>query len=210
MRLSFEQVIQVVKNFGGSHLQVKKVGADFEAEMGNILTDTEKYPALFACPMPWGIGESTNTITLKIFCLDIIQKDRANIINVLSDTALILNDLFLYLTEGDDWNLETTLIGNVEPVNNASLDYLAGNSITVDIVVESYSSCEIPMGDIIGPNKECEPVTVSNTDDTYLVEVASGGALELPKTSVNIYVNGVLNATAELITLGNESLNITA
>jgi hypothetical protein len=203
MRLSFEQVIQVVKNFGGSHLQVKKVGADFEAEMGNILTDTEKYPALFACPMPWGIGESTNTITLKIFCLDIIQKDRANIINVLSDTALILNDLFLYLTDGDDWNLETTLIGNVEPVNNASLDYLAGNSITVDIVVESYSSCEIPMGDIIGPNKECEPVTVSNSDDTYLVEVASGGVLELPDTTYKVYFNGVLQSSFSVPTLNN-------
>lgn len=210
MRLSFEQIIGIIKDFGGAHLQVKKVGADFESEMGVILTESEKYPALFASPLPFQFGENTNTITLKIFCLDVIQKDRQNIINVLSDTALILNDLFLYLTEGEDRDLETTLIGDVEPINNAQLDYLAGNSMIVSIVVESYSSCEIPMGSIIGPSGECLPAEVFNSDNSYFEEVKSGGSLQLPDTQIKVFVNGVLNTVFNVVTLGNDTINIHA
>jgi hypothetical protein len=210
MRLSFEQIIGIIKDFGGAHLQVKKVGADFESEMGVILTESEKYPALFASPLPFQFGENTNTITLKIFCLDVIQKDRQNLIGVISDTALILNDLFLYLTEGEDRDLETNLIGDVEPINNSQLDYLAGNSMVVSITVESYSSCEIPMGDIMGESRECLPVEVFNSDNSYFEEIKSGSVLQLPDTIVTIFVNGILNKTVNIVTLGNDTLNITA
>lgn len=52
--------------------------------------------------------------------------------------------------------------------------------------------------------------TVKNSDNSYSTTVASGGTLTLPNTTYDIYVNGVLNQTVTLITLKNETLNITA
>ena len=182
---SLEQIVEFITAWGGAHLCVKKVGVDFESEMGAILTQDERYPALFvALDEGQILDENTNTLTITVFCLDVIQKDRNNIVHILSDTGLILNDLYLEFKDGDSWDFDAELIGNITRVNNSQLDYLAGNKMTLDILVDSYSACEIPVGDFLHPVEPCDPSTVRNSDNTYNVEVASGETLVLPDITV--------------------------
>lgn len=54
----------------------------------------------------------------------------------------------------------------------------------------------------------CADATVRNSDFTYKTTVASGGTLELPDTTYNIYLDGVLNQTFAIPTLKNETINI--
>jgi hypothetical protein len=52
-------------------------------------------------------------------------------------------------------------------------------------------------------------VVVSNSNDSYLVTTSAN--LELPNTTVNVYVDGILNQTGTIITLDpNSVINITA
>jgi hypothetical protein len=52
-------------------------------------------------------------------------------------------------------------------------------------------------------------ITVSNSNDTY--SVTTDENLELPNTTVNVYVDGILNQTGTIVTLDpNQTINITA
>jgi hypothetical protein len=52
-------------------------------------------------------------------------------------------------------------------------------------------------------------ITVSNSNDTY--SVTTDENLELPNTTVNVYVDGILNQTGSVVTLDpNQTINITA
>lgn len=54
----------------------------------------------------------------------------------------------------------------------------------------------------------CSDATVRNTDSTYSVTVASGGTLILADTVFNFYVNGVLDQTATVASMVNQTFNI--
>jgi hypothetical protein len=54
----------------------------------------------------------------------------------------------------------------------------------------------------------CENATVHNSDYTYVESVVSGGDLELPDTQVNLYIDGVLVDSQNVVTLSNAILNV--
>jgi len=138
------EVIKRLETFCNSHLQVKKFGADFLEQLGNFATQDEKYPIVFVnVPNSTTLGENLNTFSLEIYCLDIIQKDRDNIITILSDTQLILNDIYLELQTGTDLTIDVTN-ASLTPLNNDLLDYVAGWVMTLDIEVETYCVTDIP------------------------------------------------------------------
>lgn len=139
------EVIKRLENFCNSHLQVQKFGADFLEQLPNFATQDEKYPIVFVnIPNSATVGENLNTYSLDIYCLDIIQKDRDNIITILSDTQLILNDIYLDLQTGTDWTIDVTA-ASMTPLNNDLLDYAAGFVMTLDIEVETYCVTDIPV-----------------------------------------------------------------
>ena len=55
----------------------------------------------------------------------------------------------------------------------------------------------------------CEDATVTNSNNSYTDTVASGGTLVLPDTTVNVYVNNVLDQSVTFATLSNQIINIT-
>lgn len=54
----------------------------------------------------------------------------------------------------------------------------------------------------------CASATVRNTDSTYSTTVASGGTLILADTTFNFYVNGVLDQTATVASMIDQTFNI--
>lgn len=139
------EVIKRLETFCNSHLQVQKFGADFLEQLPNFATQDEKYPIVFVnIPNSATVGENLNTYSLDVYCLDIIQKDRDNIITILSDTQLILNDIYLDLQTGTDWTIDVTA-ASMTPLNNDLLDYAAGFVMTLDIEVETYCVTDLPI-----------------------------------------------------------------
>jgi hypothetical protein len=117
----------------------------------------------------------------------------------------------------------------LEPFTDRFENKLAGWAMTFDVIVVSdmticdtgfTSGCPnvtVTDGDetiqvLAGGTYTCEggttEITVSNSNNTY--SVTTDENLVLPNTTVNVYVNGVLNSTGTIVTLDpSEEINIT-
>lgn len=176
--------------------------------MPNFATIDEKYPVVFVTPTSDTENLNTNQFTVDIYCVDLIQADRANLNNIISDCQLILKDIYVYYTNDNDIELDVVGSASMSPLNNLDLDYVAGWVMSITFEVASYGSCAIPMNPI-SPNPPivCEDATVTNSDGTYLTTVASGGLLVLPDTTYNFIVNGVTTSVT-VPSIKDETFNI--
>ena len=143
--ISLQSTINKIEAFYNSHLQVKKVGSDFKEQMTNFATKDEKYPIVFIVPISVSNTENTNIFTFDIYCFDIIQKDRANIITILSDTHQILMDLYNYFTFSKDLSMDVSGIPSFTALNNDLLDYAAGYVMTITLEVSNWTDCQVPL-----------------------------------------------------------------
>lgn len=54
----------------------------------------------------------------------------------------------------------------------------------------------------------CEAGTVENSNQTFSEEVASGGTLSLPDTTINVFINGNLNQSETAPAMIDLDINI--
>ena len=144
---SYIRVLTALELFSKEHLQVKRFASDFPEQLPNFSSETEQYPIIFVSPTNSIFKRNQNTFELTIYCYDLIQDGRDNINTILSDTNTILNDLYLWLRDGDVGGLEVLNEINCTPINNALLDYVAGWQMNLVIEVDTYNVCEIPFND---------------------------------------------------------------
>lgn len=144
--ISYQSLINKIITFYNNHLQVKKVGSDFVEQLPNFATKDEKYPLVFIAPIDATPGAEgfTTDIQLEIYCMDIIQKDRANINTILSDCHLILNDLYVWFTDSNDYSFDIVTPPTMRPLNNDLLDYAAGWVMTITCTIDNYTDCQVP------------------------------------------------------------------
>lgn len=147
MITSWITIIDHLQQFCDIHPLKPRFMAEFSEQMPNFATESEKYPILFLSPSSITLGENVDIYTVNVWCWDIIQKDRENINYILSDTALVLNDLKKYLMEGDDTRFDILIDAILTPYNNGLLDYTAGWQMTIDIEVDTYCLPEIGLDD---------------------------------------------------------------
>jgi hypothetical protein len=196
---SYYALLNKLETFFNNHLQVKKFGGEFREQMPNFSTMDERYPLVYVVPTSEISGMNTNVFTLEVYCVDIIQKDRANINTILSDTQLILNDLYLYYTDGTDLSVTVLTDPTMTPLNNFDLDYVAGWVGTFTFEVDQYSVCAIPVEPITPSTPSCEPasylVEYENGTDIQEGTIPSGGSLTIQVPNPT----ECLPATVELI-----------
>ena len=96
---SYISLLNKIEAFCNAHLQIKKYKGEFREQMPNFATTDEKYPVVFVVPTSDTETLELNQFTLDIYCVDIIQKDRANLNTIVSDCHLILKDLYIYFKE---------------------------------------------------------------------------------------------------------------
>lgn len=173
---SYQALINKIEAFYNAHLQVKKVGSDFAEQMPNFATKDEKYPIVFIAPITAIATQNTNTLSLEITCLDIIQKDRANITVILSDCHQILVDLVNYFTFSDDYSFDILGTPSIVPLNNQILDYAAGWVMTLDVDMSNWTDCQVPLESPIVIS--CDTISVTYQlvgEEPVTVEVESSG-----------------------------------
>lgn len=169
---------------------------------------------------------------VSILAMDILDgKEKYDIEPSIMNAMLqALNRVYEVMTRGD-LNPDYIMIDGaptLEPFTDRFENKLAGWAMTFDVVMMSEmtvcdtgftSGCPnvtVTDGDetiqvLAGGTYTCEggvaEVVVSNSNDTYSVTTSTN--LELPNTTVNVYVNGTLNSTGTIVTLDpNETINI--
>lgn len=147
MNTTYIRILRAIELFAKEHLQIQKFSSDFPEQLPNFATKDEAYPILYVSPSNAVFDLNTNRFDLRVFCYDVIQKDRTNINTILSDTNSILNDLVLWLREGDLAGIDLINEPNVSPINNDLLDYVAGWELTLTLEVDTYTVCDIPFNE---------------------------------------------------------------
>jgi hypothetical protein len=205
--ISYLQAVNVIKTFADQHLQVNKFDFEFKEQMQNLATLNEAYPFVYVVPVASDTIVNVNEFDVEIYCVDRLQKDRTNVNYVISDCNQILNDLVLWLEEGQN-DIEIVGTATQTPINNDLLDYVGGWVLRVRLQVEKIGLCEIPLnGETPPPPPGCEDAVVKNSDGSYTELVASGGTLVLPDTTYNFIINGV--TTSETVaSLDSNTFNI--
>ena len=184
---SYITLLSKIEQFCNAHLQIKKYGGEFREQMPNFSTKDEKYPVVFVEPISDLEDLNTNQFSINVYCVDIIQKDRANLNSIVSDCQLILKDMYVYYTNDMDIQLDVVGTSSMTPVNNFDSDYVAGWVMTITFEVASYGACEIPMNPITPIEVQCQDGSVKNSDNSYSSSVPSGGLLVLPDVRLQVF-----------------------
>jgi hypothetical protein len=175
---SYQALINHIEAFYNNHLQVKKVGSDFTEQLPNFATKDERYPLVFIAPVFASPTTNTNTISLEIYCFDIIQKDRANITVILSDCHQILVDLVNQFTFSDDYSFDIIGLPSLTPMNNQLLDYAAGWMMSLDVDMSNWTDCQVPLLTNLPVVVGCDTILVTYTligEEPVTVEVETNG-----------------------------------
>ena len=205
--ISYLQAIDVIRTFALNHLQINKFDFEFKEQMQNLATLNEAYPFLYVVPVGSDTITNVNEFDVEIYCVDRLQKDRTNVNFVISDCNQILNDLVLWLEEGQN-DIELVGTSTQTPINNDLLDYVGGWVLRVRLQVEKIGLCEIPFEGGQPPvPPECPSAFVQNSDGSYSEFVPSGGTLILPDTTYNFIVNDVTTSVT-VPSLTDETFNI--
>lgn len=145
---SYIQLLDKIELFCNNHIQIQKFGGEFKEQMPNFATQNEKYPIIFVEPVSSIDGLELTQFSVNVYCVDIIQKDRANLNTILSDCHLILRDMYLYFHDGTDLTIDVITEPSFTPLNNYDLDYVAGWVGAFTFEVEGHTECEIPFKQI--------------------------------------------------------------
>ncbi|HUM43415.1 MAG TPA: hypothetical protein PKI14_10750 [Fervidobacterium sp.] len=100
--------------------------------MPNLATASEVYPYVFFGFSSSSSLQNVKILTFDVYCVDAIENDRSNIIDVISEMEMLINDVFNYLFENGyiSENVAKT------PINNFDLDYVGGWQASFDVVVD--------------------------------------------------------------------------
>jgi len=140
--------INTIKNslatFASYHLQLKRFQLSFFEQFDAFSEQDIQFPLLFAIPQDVSMQNNINSFTMRIYCVDLIQSDRSNEVDIINDTLLILRDLRNWLQLADN-GLNILNNPTAFPVNN----FLISNTIGwyFDVEVEATadnSECSIP------------------------------------------------------------------
>lgn len=134
--LSINALLQVIQTVAEAHSQINKFAAgqryDFSA------SEALQYPCLWVVPNGGSLDVAGKRMDYRFtfIMMDLDNHDGTNQIEVLSDTALILADVFDKIrNQSEDYNYEISSSNNFEPFVDAQLDTVSGHIADLTITV---------------------------------------------------------------------------
>lgn len=140
---TYNNIVDSLRAYAASHLQVGTFYSgqkfDFQAN------DTNAFPAVILIPQPSRFIGGKTVFSFQLYVADRLKEDLSNLDEVLSDTALILNDFVSEFDEGFEtygFALEDGLEVSAEPFQE-DLDFrLAGwVALNFDVQVRMARDC---------------------------------------------------------------------
>lgn len=141
---TYNTIIAAFNTFAANHLQLHTF---YSGGTWDFQSKTNIYPALIAYALPSTIMKGQVQLNFNIFTLDILNKDRTNRDDVLSDMLQVMQDFVSEFKDNEDDYGFTLVEDNViiDPLEEEFDDVVCGWVATVSIVMEySGSDCIIP------------------------------------------------------------------
>lgn len=145
MPQNYNTIVATLNAFAQHHLGVKRYKVSFFEQMDNFSTSGNTFPILYSIPNNVDLDENIDVFNFRVYCLDILQKDRSNEQFIMNDTLLVLRDLVNWIKLDENNNINLLNIPSAQPINNYLMDFVAGWYIDVSIEAEGLTSdCFIP------------------------------------------------------------------
>lgn len=220
---SYNTLINTLQQFAQHHLGVQRFKTSFFEQFDNFSTGDNNFPILYVVPQDVTMLEEVDSLFIRVYCVDILQKDRSNEQFILNDTLLILRDLINWIRQDATVNYNVLNNPRAIPVNNFLVDFTTGWYVDIELESESYGNdCVIPFDvpfNITGltqdinyalPFLTCDTLTscqtfldVQLTGLTYnpsnnqlTISTAGGQSLSAQINAFSgLTINGVLSAT---------------
>lgn len=169
--MTYNQIITLFRGIASASKYIHTFGTGELWEIDGIIKPGIKYPLLWCEPLSSEIQEQIQIRTFRFICMDVVNKDKSNEQEVLSDTELGLEDLIKVLRmESDDY----TLINNptLEPFKEEFGDWCAGWRAEFQIELNFNSNdCDISSEDLAALvlNSDGDVLAYLSMGDTYTV-----------------------------------------
>lgn len=152
MTYSYKQLVQYFEPFCASHYGIKRFYSTVEEQIQNVVTPEDSFPVVTMTPISSVLGDTIRH-SVRVSVWDRIAKDRTNEGDITSDLQSILNDIRMWF--GPDNDLFSQIVITSDPTaypqNNRLLDFCYGWSMDIQIDMENYGFCSIPLDGAISP-----------------------------------------------------------
>jgi len=147
---SFIQIVDFISGFTSQHLQVKSFMAGFRFDLNTAQTLDNNYPLIYVEPTSHSIVDWVQTYNLRVYCMDIKQKDSSNELDILSDCLQILNDLYKYIqnntNQTTDFDYQIINEPFSTPFTNYGVEFCSGWYMDIDLQTTiNDGDCDIPL-----------------------------------------------------------------
>lgn len=144
--MTLNQIIKEVQTAAESHQQVNKFVC---GENAMAQENVEYYPLIWLVPNGFNFDNQNKNVSYQflLMILDRHFESQSNLIEVLSDTALILQDILTILNRNAyEENVQFIVNGKAEPFIDGKTDVVAGYGIDLSVVIPYLDSyCDIPL-----------------------------------------------------------------
>ncbi len=143
MKRTFKQIIDDLELFATNHKQINSFGF---GNADNITNKDQVYPMMWVQSIPSTTGNMVD-LTFEIYLIDLLKQDKVNLVDVLSDTLLMGNDVVAkYFDDEDEYDFTLNEDGVViTPFEAEFDDFTAGWIFEVNIEIQNdLNDCEIP------------------------------------------------------------------
>ena len=133
MSQQYNTVVNALEQFSANHLSLKRFKCSFFEQMDNFSTSENSFPILYAIPNDISFEYNIDVMSFRVYCVDVLQKDRSNEQVILNETLLILRDLNNWFKQNNYNNLNVLNNPRAIPVNNFLTEFTTGWYIDISI-----------------------------------------------------------------------------
>lgn len=152
MKKTLNNLIAILKYFADQHLMINSFSFGNLEEIANLNETAVKYPLLHCQVDSSSIDKNWIYFNFNCLMMDIVAKDESNQSEVLSDSAVVLADLYNYLSMSQAFKSEFILVdqtGQLIPFSERFQDEVSGFNLKIQIKVRNSGTCNIPFISIV-------------------------------------------------------------
>lgn len=146
--MTLNQIIAKIQTAAESHKMVGKFGVGQQPNM--TVENIEYYPLVWLYPDGFNLNTTSSLMTYNfaLLVMDRVFESESNVIEVLSDTAQIIADIFALIDNNtiNDEDFELVVTSNATPFYDAKTDILSGYAINFQVNTPYlFNTCVIPV-----------------------------------------------------------------
>lgn len=131
MNTNYNYIIKYLKDFVDANVYLKYFKFSFEDQRDVDLTNTNKFPALYATLENITYNEQVKNYNLNLYFLDMLNPNRSNEVDIMNNLDEVIDHFHNYIDNDKIGYVESRGVAN--PLNNFTDNRMNGYNLSVTI-----------------------------------------------------------------------------